>query len=372
MSPHTENATNTEKAANISDINKEKIVNKPVRTYTIGIVGATGMVGSTILRILEERNIPIKDIYLFSQYPNYLRFRGQSLQTQPLIAEQLKGMANELDFLFTAAGGSVSVKLLEHVNPKTMPNTWWIDKTSAFRMEESVPLVVPEINATSITSKTKLISCPNCVAVPLALSLKPILKDNTIEHCFVSTYQSVSGAGREATKALAREQKNQDLGIEEKPEYFERHIAMNIIPSIDTMHSNMWTEEEIKIMQETQRILKDAKIIKKDINMDVTAVRVPTSVSHCATVTLLLKKEVSLPKLKQAIEKTKGLALIDGEGRFLTPKDVVGEDDVFINRLRVNPNNPKSLTYFIVSDNLRKGAALNGVQIMEHIIQNFY
>ena len=337
--------------------NITNIIKTPSRTYSIGIVGATGMVGQTILRILEERNIPIKNLFLFSQYPNFLRFKHHTLQTQPLNPKTLP----EMDFMFTAAGADVSVALKEHVSP----NTWWIDKTSAFRMQDDIPLIVPELNSDKITENTKIIACPNCVAIPLALSLKPVLDNYKIEHCFVSTYQSVSGAGRQATKALSREQKNHELGIEENPEHFNKHIAMNIIPCIDTMYDNMWTEEEIKISQETQKILNTV------ISMDVTSVRVPISVGHSASVTLLLNEKVDIKKIKQSIEKTPGLSLIDGANRYLTPKDIAGENDVFINRLRVGLDNPKSLTFFMMTDNLRKGAALNGVQIMEYIMKNF-
>lgn len=328
----------------------------------IAIVGATGMVGKTIVKILSENNLSFDSLDLYSRYEYPITFGDKVLYTKPLNTDKLV----EADLIFSAAGSNVS----KEIYPKLTSKNWIIDKTSAFRMMEEIPLVVPEINMHEVdkmaTAEKKIIACPNCVAIPLSLSLMPFNQIGKIQHCFVSTYQSVSGAGRGAMTGLSREQKNDQIENEEKiPQYFQKVIANNVIPHIDTMSDDLWTGEEIKICQETD------KILGQQLNIDITCVRVPITIGHSASVHLIMDKPVDLDKLTRAFEEAEGVFLIEGVDRYLTSLEIVGSDACFVSRLRIHRNKPNCVSFWLVCDNLRKGAAYNAFQIGEYIAEKF-
>lgn len=333
------------------------------QSLKVAIIGATGSVGATLVRILDESDWQFQQLDLYAQYEYPVYFRNQTIFTKSLSKANLKGM----DFVFSAAGSKVANEILSMIDDET----WLIDKTSAFRMYDSVPLIVPELNANDIskalTGEKRIISCPNCVAIPLSMCLKPILEMSDITKCVVSTYQSVSGAGRDALQALSREQKDFDLDMEDDPKFFKKHIAMNVIPHVDQMYDDMWTSEEIKIMQETKKILAP---LANNMLIDITCVRIPITVCHSASVHLTLANNIALDEMINNMRKIPGLFVIEGKDRYITPKEATGEDICFVNRVRKHRDDPKQVSFWFTCDNLRKGAALNAFQIAEYIIDN--
>ena len=321
----------------------------------IGIVGASGMVGRTFLQLINERNFPVQSLKLFSSSQNKgktLSFRSKNLVLEPLKPTSFKG----LELVFFSAGEVTSYEWA----PKAVEaGAVVIDNSAAFRMEENIPLVIPEINISSVPKKQALIIAnPNCSTIQLALTLHPLAQKFGLESVCVSSYQSVSGAGQAALQKLKEDsayllQENTSAKIKDS-------VAFNCIPQIGELNEDGFSTEECKIMRETKKILN-----LPDLNISATAVRTPTWNAHCEAVSLILKKSASKEAILTTLVKQKGLQVVR-DNILLSQRFVDGWNDVYVGRLR-QINHPKGWMLWIAADNLRKGAALNGLQIAEHL-----
>ena len=339
------------------------------KKYNIAIAGATGNVGREILSILEERNFPIDNIYLLASS----RSKGKKInfKDQELIVEDL----SEFDFtkaqigLFSP-GGSVSA---EFAPKAAAAGCLVIDNTSYFRLKDNVPLVVPEVNADVLegffeqNNRSNIIANPNCSTIQMVVALKPLHDAAIINRVVVSTYQSVSGAGKEAMDELFNQTQNIYANKTIEKNKFTKQIAFNAIPHIGSFVENGNTEEEEKMINETKKILDEG------IKVSATCVRVPVFISHAESINIELDSPMSD---KQAIELLKNfdnISVIDhrkDEG-YVTPVEAAGEDKVYVSRIREDHTVDNGLNIWVVSDNLRKGAALNAVQIAEMVINKY-
>lgn len=332
------------------------------KKYNVAVVGATGNTGHEVLKILAERNFPIESIVAVASASSM----GKSVSfgdDKILEVKRIESVDfSKIDICFMCAGSGVSKNYAEKISEK---GCIVIDKTSLFRMDKDVPLLVPEINKNSLNRVNKgIISNPNCVAIPLALALFPLKKLAKIKRVVVSTYQSVSGAGRSAINTLYEEMKASFFGgFSIGASVFPKSIAGNVIPMIGDLLDNGWTDEEYKISREVNRILND------DIKLSVTSVRVPVYIGHGISVACEFDRAVTPSEAKAVWSKMSGVIILNSDEKFVTPVEAQGEDDVFISRIRQDINSDNGLLFWVVSDNLRKGAALNGVQIAELLIK---
>ncbi len=331
-------------------------------TYNIAVVGATGVVGHEMLNILVERQFPFDQVVAVASD----RSRGKevSLGDKTLKVKAL----NEFDFagvdiaLFSAGGG-----VAREYGPKAAAaGAVVIDNSSAFRMEPDVPLIVPEVNGQAIAAYTKrnIIANPNCSTAQLVVALKPLHDAAKIKRVVVATYQSVSGAGNEAMDELFSQTRAVYVNDPIVPEKFTKQIAFNVIPHIDDFMDDGATKEEWKMVVETRKIL-DA-----DIKLIATCVRVPVFVGHSEAVHVELAKPFSADDARELLRESPGVLVIDSreDGGYMTPLESVGEYTTYVSRIRTDPTVKNGLALWVVSDNLRKGAALNAVQIAELLI----
>ncbi|MDR1475463.1 MAG: aspartate-semialdehyde dehydrogenase [Holosporales bacterium] len=340
-------------------------MNKEPKKYNIAVVGATGNIGAKTLDMLVERNFPYANITAAASP----RSVGAALRLSNGAEVKIRRIDDvdfeNIDIAFFCAGSSVSS---EYAAKAANMGCIVIDKTSFFRMEENIPLIVPEINIDSLsnskTSPRGIISCPNCVAIPLSMALYALISGGLIiNNVIVSTYQSVSGAGRQAVKVL----RSQSLAIlngdnqEKISSTFPRKMAFNAIPQIgDITAPGAYADEEEKIMREVSKIIDCLSF-----NISVTCVRIPTFVGHGVSVYVELNKVVCLEELGRMFKRFPGMSF-DSRRDYITPVEVTNCDEVFVGRLRQAGN---GYLFWIVADNLRKGAALNGVQIAERLIK---
>ncbi len=333
-----------------------------MKKFNIAIVGATGNVGREILNILDSRKFPVNKIYALASsksegikisYGNDNELTVQSLD---------KFKFKDIDLVLSSPGSKVSEKFV----PKaTKEGAIVIDNTSFFRLKKDIPLIIPEVNPDDISNlKKKIIANPNCSTIQMLVALKPIEDLFKIKKIIVSTYQSTSGAGKAAMDELFHQTldvyKNKPL----IPKKFTKRIAFNLIPHIDDFLDDGNTKEENKMIEETK------KILNSKIEVFSTCVRVPVFVGHGESIYVETEKPVDLKKLTTKIKKISGLSLVDKriDGGYVTPDESAGEDDVFISRMRLGYNK-KTLGLWVVADNLRKGAALNTVQIAELLVK---
>ncbi|MDR2268495.1 MAG: aspartate-semialdehyde dehydrogenase [Holosporaceae bacterium] len=334
------------------------------REYNIAIIGATGNAGRKTVQILEERKFPVSSLQLVASEKSagkIVSFRRENLKVRPFF---------EIDFsnvqlAFFCVNNALSRKYVPTVTGK---GCVVVDKSSYFRLDPKVPLVIPEVNGDMLHKGAPLgvISTPNCVAIPLIMTLKALSQITTLKRAIISTYQSVSGAGRRAMDELYAQTKNLMCAQEFVSEVFQKQIAYNIIPAIGDLLSNGNTEEEEKISSEV------CKMLKSDIKVAVTCVRVPVFIGHCLSVACEFKGAVSEKDAFDAFENFDGIVCVDRRdngGAFVTPIDVQNEDSVYVSRIRRDASVKNGLIYWIASDNLRKGAALNSVQIAEEMIK---
>ncbi len=333
-------------------------------TYTIAVAGATGNVGREVLNILSERNFPAKKIHALASEKSAGREVAYGddkvLKVEALNKFDFKGV----DIVFSAAGSSVSK---EFVPRAVAAGAVVIDKTSLYRMDPDVPLVVPEVNpqALSMYAKRRIIAVPNCSTIQMVMALKPLHDIARIKRVVVATYQSVGGAGKEAMDELFEQTRHVFVNQERERKIFTKTIAFNLIPHIDSFMDDGYTKEEWKMMAETKKIL-DPKI-----EVVATCVRVPVFVGHSEAINVEFESQITVKQAKDALEKFPGILVTDrreDEG-YVTPIECVGQDEVFISRLRSDKTVPFGLSFWCVSDNLRKGAALNAVQIAESLIE---
>jgi aspartate-semialdehyde dehydrogenase len=330
-----------------------------MRAEKVGVVGATGAVGSRLLSILEERGFPVAEIRLFaserSQGKN-VEFLGRSSACRTLQPGCFEG----LDFVFFDASDEIS---REWVPEALRSGAWVIDNSAVYRLDETVPLVVPEVNEAvlemSVRSGRRLIAGPNCSTVQLVAALRSIHELAGLRRVVVSTYQSVSGAGSAAMDEL-----RQQVSTDVPASIFPHRIAFNLIPRIGKVQEDGFTSEEQKLMRETRKILgiPELKIV-------ATAVRVPTLISHAESVFVELEKDLSPERLRDAWSRMPGLSVLDEPGSDIYPmnENTANRDGVAVGRIRRDPSVDRGLCFWVVSDNLRKGAALNAVQIAESI-----
>jgi len=336
------------------------------KKYNVAIAGATGVVGREFIKILEERNFPVGEIKLLASERSAgsrIDFKGNGELVTDLNDESFKGV----DIGLFSPGASVSAK---HAPRAAKAGCIVIDNTSQFRMDPDVPLVVPEVNPKDIGlyKKKNIIANPNCSTIQMVVALKPIHDKYRIKRIVVSTYQSVSGAGKEAMEELSLQVR--DLFNMKEPEVnvFPHRIAFNCIPQIDSFLDNGYTKEEMKMVNETKKIFGD-----DSVKITATTVRVPVFVAHSEAVNIETEKPIDPEDVKKLLSKAPGVVVIDepGEGAYPMPADIAGQDEVFVGRIRRDDTVPNGLNMWIVSDNLRKGAALNAVQIAEALIKDY-
>lgn len=340
-----------------------------MKKVNVAIVGATGAVGTKILEKLLERNFPVQSIKLLASKRSAgaeITAGGHKYIVEETVPESFEG----IDIAFFSAGGSISEKFAHEAVKR---GAVVIDNTSAFRMIEDIPLVVPEVNAGALSGHTGIIANPNCSTIQMVTALQPIREKFGLDRIIVSTYQAVSGAGSEAIEEL----ESQSLQFENRSKIeaailpsasAERHypIAFNAIPQIDVFDASGYTLEELKMMNETKKIFGDQKL-----SVSATCVRLPVVTGHSESVYIEIGKEgVSIEELHALLENAPGVVVQDDPSKQLYPMPLFaeGKDEVFVGRIRKDPEHPAGFHLWIVSDNLLKGAALNSVQIAETLL----
>ncbi|MDB1947790.1 aspartate-semialdehyde dehydrogenase [Clostridium tertium] len=327
--------------------------------YNVAIVGATGNVGRKFLEILEERNFPIKTLYLFASKRSAgskLKFKENEILVEETLEKNIKN--KKIDFALFSAGGDISLKFSPIF---ASYGAIVIDNSSAFRMDKNVPLVVPEVNPEDITWHNGIIANPNCSTIQAMIPLKVLLENYGIKRIVYSTYQAVSGAGMQGIADL----ENGIKGL--APKKFPYPIAGNCLPHIDVFLDNGYTKEEIKMIEETKKILHNS-----NLKITATAVRVPVLNSHSESINVELEKPYELNDIINLFINAKGLTVYDNINELEYPTALMasGKDDVFIGRIRRDFSTDNGLNLWVVADNIRKGAALNAVQIAELLIRS--
>lgn len=338
-------------------------------TYNVAVVGATGAVGQQMIRLLEERNFPIKQLKLLASGRSAgktVTFKGQEVVLEEATPESFAG----IDFALFSAGGGVSKELAPHA---VRQGAVVIDNTSAFRMDPDVPLVVPEVNMDAALAHKGIIANPNCSTIQMVAALKPLYDRFGIDRIIVSTYQAVSGAGQSAINELrdqsrdvldGKEAECHVLPVGKLPVHHQ--IAFNAIPQIDVFTDNGFTYEEMKMVNETKKIFGD-----DTVQVSATCVRIPVVYGHSESVYVELKQDYDLNEVRALLENAPGVVVVDTpqEQQYPLATDATGKLDVFVGRLRRDLHHPRGLHMWIVSDNLLKGAAWNTVQIAEELIK---
>ncbi|MGL5786171.1 MAG: aspartate-semialdehyde dehydrogenase [Bacteroidales bacterium] len=329
----------------------------------VAIVGASGAVGQEFLRVLEGRDFPIDELLLFGSERSAGKkytFRGKEIEVKLLQHnDDFKGV----DIAFTSAGAGTSK---EFANTITKHGAVMIDNSSAFRMDENIPLVVPEVNGEDAkTRPLNIIANPNCTTIQMVVALKAIENLSHIKTVHVSTYQAASGAGAAAMDELMEQYTEIINGKEVTVQKFAYQLAYNVIPQIDVFMDNDYTKEEMKMFHETR------KIMHSDIKVSATCVRVPVMRAHSESIWLETEKPVSVAEAREAFAKAEGVILMDEpvNKHYPMPLFLAGEDPVYVGRIREDITNPNGLTFWCVSDQIKKGAALNAVQIAEYLIK---
>lgn len=329
----------------------------------VAIVGVSGAVGQEFLRVLEERNFPMDELVLFGSKRSAgtkYTFRGKELTVKLLEHnDDFKGV----DYAFVSAGGSISK---EYADTITKYGAVMIDNSSAFRMDEDVPLVVPEVNPEDAFNRPRgIIANPNCTTILMVVALKAIEQISHIKRAYVSTYQAASGAGAAAMEELNTQYKQVLAGETPTVEKFAYQLAYNLIPQVDVFTENGYTKEEMKMFNETR------KIMHSDIRVSSTCVRVPALRAHSESVWIETERPVSIEEARAAFAKAEGLVLQDNpaEQDYPMPLFLSGKDPVYVGRLRKDLANENGLTFWVVGDQIKKGAALNAVQIAETLIK---
>ena len=330
--------------------------------YKVAVVGATGNVGHEILKILDERNFPADDVIALASSRSVGRevsYGDKDLKVQDLSTFDFKGV----DIVLSSPGGKVSA---EYSPKAAAAGATVIDNTSYWRMDPDVPLFVPEVNPQAINEVNKgIIANPNCSTIQMVVALKPLHDAANIQRVVVSTYQSTSGSGKAAMDELFNQTKGIYANQTPNPSVYSKQIAFNAIPQIDVFMDDGMTKEEWKMMVETKKILDPS------IKVCASCVRIPVFIGHAEMINVELEKELSAIEAKELFREAPGVTLVDLEQEdleFVTPSEVQGEDDVFVSRVREDATIENGLNFWCVSDNLRKGAALNTVQIAELLI----
>lgn len=335
---------------------------KKKSAYTVAVVGATGAVGAEMLATLEARTFPIARLLPFASSKSaggHVRFRGAEVNVRVLTKDSFRGV----DVALFSAGTDVSK---EYAPIAAKAGAVVIDNSSAWRMDPRVPLVVPEVNPHDLENHQGMIANPNCSTIQMVVALKPLHDHGTITRVVVSTYQSVSGTGKEAMDELAEQCRRLMNSDDVHPTVYPHQIAFNCLPHIDDFLPSGSTKEEMKMVNEAKKILGDPSI-----GISATTVRVPVFVSHAESINVETKKKVSVQEARAILSTAPGVQLYDDPSRrvYPMPIDAVGTDAVFVGRIREDESIPNGLNLWVVADNLRKGAALNAVQIAEAVVR---
>ena len=334
--------------------------------YVVAVAGATGAVGEVMLRVLEERKFPVRRIKLLASERSVgkiLKFQGEEIKVEQLSASAFEGV----DIALFSAGASRSKEFA--------PAAWKsgavvVDNSSAFRMEPDVPLVVPEINPHAIAQYTTrgIIANPNCTTIVTLMALAPLHRYSRIKRVVASSYQAVSGAGAKALEELKRQGRARAAGEPLPVEVFPYQIAFNVLPHIDAFQENGYTNEEMKLVNETRKILEDDRIL-----VSPTTVRVPVFTAHSVSVHVETEQKIPVATAREVFAAFPGLRVLDDPAnkQYPMPLFVAGQDDCFVGRIREDLAVPNGLNFWVVGDQLRKGAALNAVQIAEVLIERY-
>ena len=329
----------------------------------VAIVGVSGAVGQEFLQILESNGFPIDELVLFGSSRSagsVYNFRGKQITVKELKHnDDFKG----IDIAFASAGGGTSIEFAPTI---TKYGAVMIDNSSAFRMDNDVPLVVPEVNPEDALNRPRgIIANPNCTTIQMVVALKPIEKLSHIKRVHVSTYQAASGAGASAMAELEAQYEQLLKGQEPTVSKFAYQLAYNLIPQVDVFAENGYTKEELKMYNETR------KIMHSDIEVSATCVRVPVLRAHSEATWVETEKPISVEQAREAFANAEGVVLVDNPANkeYPMPLFVAGKDPVFVGRIRKDLTNPNGITFWSVSDQIKKGAALNAVQIAEYLIK---
>jgi aspartate-semialdehyde dehydrogenase len=335
-------------------------------SYRVAVVGATGAVGREILTTLAEREFPARDVVAIASERSAgvsVSFgENDELKVQDLAGFDFRGT----DIVLSSPGAKVSA---EHSPRAAAAGAVVIDNTSQFRMDPDVPLVVPEVNPEAIAgyNKRHIIANPNCSTIQMVVALKPLHDLARLRRVVVSTYQATSGAGKDAMDELFNQTRGIFVNEPARPDRFTKQIAFNVIPHIDVFMEDGATKEEWKLMVETKKILDPA------IKLHATCVRVPVFIGHAEAINMEFESPIDEEDAREALRGQPGVTVVDqrlDEG-YVTPAEAAGEDAVFVSRLRTDPTVENGLSMWVVTDNLRKGAALNAVQIAEHLVEDY-
>jgi len=324
----------------------------------VAVVGATGLVGNVMLKVLEERNFPVDELLLVASERSVgkkIKFKGEDISVISIPS----AIKERPDIALFSAGGSTS---LEWAPKFAEVGTTVIDNSSAWRMDESKKLIVPEINANQLSKDNKIIANPNCSTIQMVMALAPLHNQYKIKRIVVSTYQSVSGTGVKAV-----EQMENEISGKKGEMAYPYPIHKNAIPHCDIFEENGYTKEEMKLVRETQKILDD-----KTIAVTATAVRIPTAGGHSEAINVEFKNDFDINEVRALLNNTDGVTVQDNLDANVYPMPMYanGKDDVFVGRIRRDSSQPNTLNLWAVSDNLRKGAATNTVQIAEYLVSN--
>ncbi len=337
------------------------------KKLNIAVVGATGAVGETMLTVLQERQFPIENLYLLASERSagkMIDYAGTMHEVMDLETFDFR----EVDIALFSAGGAVSAK---HAPRAAAEGCIVVDNTSHFRYDADIPLVVPEVNPQRIADYThrNIIANPNCSTIQMVVALKPLRDAVGIHRINVATYQAVSGTGKKAIQELVHQMGELLNGRPVKPKIYSQQIAFNVLPHIDDFQENGYTREEMKMVWETQKIFEDESIL-----VNPTTVRVPVLYGHSEAIHVELKAPLSPEKARSLLRKAPGVKVVDDvkKAKYPTPiQDAVGHDDVFVGRIRQDISHPCGLNLWVVSDNSRKGAATNAIQIAEILHRDY-
>ena len=324
----------------------------------IAVVGATGLVGTVMLKVLEERNFPLTELIPVASEKSVgkeITFKGKKFA----VVNMDTAIAMKPDIALFSAGGGTS---LENAPRFAEAGTTVIDNSSAWRMDPSKKLVVPEVNAHELSIDDKIIANPNCSTIQMVVALKPLHDKYRIKRVVVSTYQSVTGTGVKAVEQMMNERK----GITDGPMAYAYPIDLNVIPQIDVFTENGYTKEEMKMILETRKIMGD-----DSIRVTATTVRIPVMGGHSESVNIEFENDFDVAEVKALLERTEGIVVVDDPAnlKYPMPMDAHEKDEVFVGRIRRDESLPNTLNMWIVADNLRKGAATNAVQIAEYLVR---
>ena len=332
------------------------------RQFNVAVVGATGVVGAEMLRVLKQRGFPVGEVRALASERSAgqtVAFNGSRLEVRALDEKSFEG----IDIALFSAGAGIAT---EYAPIAVESGALVVDNSSAWRMAENCPLVVPEVNGDDIPGNEGIIANPNCCAIPLAMVVDAIRREAGVARVVVATYQSASGAGRPLVDELEEQTRVIAAGGVPVASVYPKQLAHNVVPGGWALEADGYNEEEVKIVNETRKILHDP-----DLRIGVTCVRVPVPIGHGEAVFLETVGEIGAERAREVLDSFAGISVEDDlQGAvYPTPAEVAGRDDVYVGRIRRDPSTPKGLALWVVSDNLRKGAALNAVQVAERAIE---